>query len=321
MTSRSWQTSLNKRQFEFSSAFHGQNARLFFNNDKKVSMRTLDAKQFNLKATLESGQTFNWTNEEEGYICTDNVQAIYVEQKGDEILYESSHHPVDLRECFRLGDPLSEIQRKIATDELMCDSIRFSPGLRIVKNPFYPCLVSFICSIRKNIPTIKRLMQSFRLQYGPQYEFRGKRYYGFPAPEQVAEVSVQDLRRLGLGWRAKFIAEATAAVIRGDVNEAELVEMTYEDAHSKLKTLHGVGDKVADCVCLFSLGFLEAFPIDIWIERVIQKHYGIFTETGNSYKKKSKAAREYFGAYAGYAQAYLFNFTMLKRATVLPSSI
>ncbi|NHI84283.1 MAG: 8-oxoguanine DNA glycosylase [Candidatus Thorarchaeota archaeon] len=283
-------------------------------------MKTLKAKQFDLEATLNSGQTFNWIREGKGYICSDNGQVVYVEQNGNKLLYESSHRQANLKESFRLDDPLLEIQQEIAKDQFICDSIRFSPDLRIVRNPFYPCLISFICSIRKNIPTIRGLMQSFREMYGPQYEFRGRTYYGFPAPEQVAQASVQELRSLGLGWRAKFVSEATAAIVKEEVVEKELVKMKYEEAHRTLKTLHGVGNKVADCICLLSLGFLEAFPIDIWIERAIQERYDIFTKTGKSYRKKSEAARSYFGRYAGYAQEYLFNYTRLRRITTLSSS-
>ena len=99
---------------------------------------------------------------------------------------------------------------------------------------------------------------------------------------------------------------------RGDVTEEQLKTMEYPEAHKSLKTLHGVGDKVADCVCLFSLDFLEAFPIDTWIEKVIQDHYRIFEKKGKSYQKKSEAARLYFGQYAGYAQEYLYYFSRNK---------
>ncbi len=109
-----------------------------------------------------------------------------------------------------------------------------------------------------------------------------------------------------------FVLRSTEAILEGDFVPDRLVKLGYEDAHKTLKSLHGVGDKVADCVCLFSLGFLEAFPIDVWIERVIQEHYGIFTATGKSYAKKSEAARTYFGKYAGYAQEYLYYFTRTK---------
>lgn len=147
------------------------------------------------------------------------------------------------------------------------------------------------------------------MKWGPAYEFRGKTVYGFPEPEQLAEASVKTLQSQGLGFRAKYVRQAAESLVRGKILESELREMTYADAHVALKSLHGVGDKVADCVCLFSLGFLEAFPIDVWIERVIQNHYDIFVETGKAYTKKSMAARGYFGKYSGYAQEYLYYFS------------
>jgi len=207
---------------------------------------------------------------------------------------------------FDLKDTLSPE----TVDKLMEDSISFAPGLRIIRDPFFPCLISFICSIRNNIPSIRRLTQSLRERYGTIYKFRGKKtYYGMPTPSQLSEATIEELESLRLGWRAQFIKRTTESVVSGEIVPEHLKKLEYEEAHESLKSLHGVGDKVADCVCLFSLGFLEAFPIDVWIERVIQKQYGIFTKTGNSYRKKSKAAREYFGPYAGYAQEYLYYFS------------
>jgi N-glycosylase/DNA lyase len=152
-------------------------------------------------------------------------------------------------------------------------------------------------------------MQDIRTIYGPKYEFRDRIYHGMPTWKMMSEVSIDELKKLGLAWRADFISKSTRAIQDGLVSEDILGSLEYEEAHKKLQSLHGVGAKVADCVCLFSLGFLEAFPIDVWIERVIQKHYGIFTETGKSYKRKSKAAREYFGRYAGYAQEYIYHYS------------
>ncbi|MFX1369557.1 MAG: DNA-3-methyladenine glycosylase family protein [Promethearchaeota archaeon] len=280
-------------------------------------MRSLRVYQFDLEDTIESGQTFNWVKEGDGYVSTDVGQAVYVEQRDDKLFYESSKRSVELSSFFRLDDPLPLIHAEIGRDEFMRESIEFAPGLRIVTNPFFPCLISFICSIRKNIPTIKNLMQSFRKQFGPTFEFRGKKYSGFPSPEVIARASLKELRNMGLGWRAEFVKESSRAIIDEEISRDGLVELEYEVAHKKLKTLHGVGDKVADCVCLFSLGFLEAFPIDIWMERIIQGKYGIFTETGKSYSKKSCAAREYFGRYAGYAQEYLFYYTRSRKQAAL----
>ncbi|MHA2139865.1 MAG: DNA-3-methyladenine glycosylase family protein [Candidatus Thorarchaeota archaeon] len=275
-------------------------------------MRTLKSEQFSLADTIECGQTFSWIREGKGYINADTGQVVYTEQRGNTLHYESTEERVDLRKHFRLTDPLPQIQKEIAKDGFMRESIRFAPGLRVVSDNFFPCLISFILSIQSNIPRMHGCMNSLREKYGTSYEFRGKTIYGFPSPEQLSRANEKQLRALMFGWRSRFIVDATASVLSGDIDGDALRESTYEEAHRKLKTIRGVGDKVADCVCLFSLGFLEAFPIDVWIERVIREHYDMFTLTGNSYARKSKAAREYFGRYAGYAQEYLYNYVRSK---------
>jgi N-glycosylase/DNA lyase len=272
-------------------------------------MRSLQVDDFSLVDTLECGQTFCWVKEGEGYINADIGQVVYVEQRGSTLFYETSEKDVDLSKILRLKDPLKQIHREITRDGIMKKSIEFAPALRIVNDPFFPCLVSFLCSVWKNIPAIRGMTDAIRKRWGPSYDFRGKVYYGMPSSEQLSKASVGELKKLGLAWRAEFISKSTESIVTGKVTEDSLKSMNYQDAHKHLKKLHGVGDKVADCVSLFSLGFLEAFPIDVWIERVIQEHYGVFTNTGKSYSKKSEAARKYFGRYAGYAQEYLYHYT------------
>ena len=272
-------------------------------------MRSLKVHNFDLKDTLECGQTFCWVKEDDGYVNADVGQAIYVEQDGDTLHYESSTGKAPLEKLFRLDDPIEHIKRELTKDELMKESIAFAFGLRVVSDPAFPCLISFLCSTRNNIPSIIRATQAIREKYGPSYKLRGKEFYGLPTPEQMSVATIEELEVLGLAWRSKFIVKSTESILKGDIDLEDLKSANYEEVHKQLQHLYGVGPKVADCVCLFSLGFLEAFPIDVWIERVIQRHYGIFTATGKSYAKKSKAARDYFGRYAGYAQEYLYYFS------------
>ena len=272
-------------------------------------MRKLRVTDFDLRDTIECGQTFCWMSEGEGFVNADIGQAVYVEQRGNSLHWESTGENVPLSQLFRLKDPLLDIQREIQKDQFMKESIAFAPGLRIVSDPIFPCLVSFLCATWKNIPAIKTLVQRIRESCGPTYELRGKTFYGMPTPEQLNDVNVKDLKSLGLAWRAEFIKRSTEAIVSGDMDLEGLRSLPYEVAHAELKSLHGVGDKVADCVGLFSIGHLEAFPIDVWVEKVIQKQYGIFTKSGKSYQKKSIAAREYFGRYAGYAQEYLYYYS------------
>jgi N-glycosylase/DNA lyase len=277
-------------------------------------MRTIKTEHFNLTDTIECGQTFSWTRDGKGYINADISQVVYVEQHGNTLHYETSDERVDLQKHFRLNDPLPLIQKEITRNGFMRESIEFAPGLRLVSDEFFPCLVSFILSIQSNIPRLHGCMQSLREKYGTPYRFRGRTIYGFPTPEQLSKANEKQLRALMFGWRSAFIVKATTSILSGDVNPKELSESTYEEAHRRLKVIHGVGDKVADCVCLFSLGFLEAFPIDVWIERVIQEHFSMLTSLGKSYARKSEAARKYFGRYAGYAQEYLYNYARSKNS-------
>ena len=272
-------------------------------------MRYLRVKNFDLNTTLDCGQTFSWSREGEGYVNADIGQVVYIEQRDDRLYYATSSGHVNLRELLRLNDPIDEINAELLKDDFMRESIEYSQGLRIISDPFYTCLVSFLLSSWSNIPRIRKHMRDIREIYGPKYDFRGKVYHGMPAPEILGRVSVKELKQLGFAWRADFILQSTKTLVAGNISKEELGELDYETAHKRLQTLHGVGAKVADCVCLFSLGFLEAFPIDVWIERVIQQHYGLFTELGKSYAKKSQAARQYFGRYAGYAQEYLYHYT------------
>ncbi len=272
-------------------------------------MKSLPVKQFSLVDTIESGQTFTWTHEGDGYVNADLGQVIYVEQRENNLYYETSSCPVDMNSLFRLTDPLEKIQAEITREGIMEESIAFAPGLRIVSDPFLPCLFSFISSSQKNIPAIHNLMNCIRREWGPKYDFRGKTFYGFPTLEEISKARISDFEKINAGYRSKFFVQTIEALSKEVVTEEQLRGMNYSDAHATLKKLHGVGDKVADCVCLFSLGFLEAFPIDVWIEKVIREHYPIFEERGKSYHKRATAAREYFGRYAGYAQEYLFYYS------------
>jgi N-glycosylase/DNA lyase len=283
-------------------------------------MNTLNVKEFSLADTLGCGQSFSWAKEGNGYVNADLGQVVYIEQRGQRLLFETSMDcDVDIQSLLGLNDPINRIRSNLARDDIMRQSMAFAPGLRIVRDPFFSCLISFICSIWKNIPAIQLSMDRIRRQWGPEYSFRGMTYYGMPSPEAFAEASIEELRELGLGFRAKYIKKTAEAIATGFIDTDALQDLTYEEARRELKSLHGVGDKVADCVCLFSLGRLEAFPIDIWIERVIEQHYGIFAHTGNSYSRKSAAARAYFGEYAGYAQEYLYHYARSRGRNPCPS--
>ncbi|MGM0686099.1 MAG: DNA-3-methyladenine glycosylase family protein [Promethearchaeati archaeon] len=272
-------------------------------------MREIQAQGFSLQDTLECGQTFCWIKHDGGYINADVGQVVYVEQEGDSLFYETTDSDVPLERMLGLDHPIEQITSNLPADSILKESMQFANGLRIINDPFFPCLISFLCSIWKSIPCIRGLVEGIRKQYGSAYTFRGETTFGMPTPQQLAAAEVNALKDLGLAWRSEFIVKSTRSILEGDIIPNAILDMQYEEAHKTLKQLHGVGNKVADCVLLFSLGFLEAFPMDVWINRVIEEHYSIFTDDGASYAKKSKAARQYFCEYAGYAQQYLYYYS------------
>ncbi|MHA1956439.1 MAG: DNA-3-methyladenine glycosylase family protein [Candidatus Thorarchaeota archaeon] len=204
-------------------------------------MRSLKVNNFDLKDTLECGQTFCWVKEGDGYVNADVGQAIYVEQNGDTLLYESSTGKAPLELLLRLNDPIEDIQKELNKDELMKDSIEYAPGLRVVSDPTFPCLISFLCSTRNNIPSIKRATQTIRKKYGPSYELRGKEFYGLPTPDQMSVATVEELEGIGLAWRSKFITKSTESILIGEMDLEDLKRTNYEDAHKQLQQLFGVG--------------------------------------------------------------------------------
>ncbi|MEM3824442.1 MAG: DNA repair protein, partial [Candidatus Bathyarchaeia archaeon] len=177
------------------------------------------------------------------------------------------------------------------------------------------------CAAYKNIPAIKQMLFNMAKKFGEKAVLDGYILYAFPTVEKLAEASLKNLAECGLGYRAKYVSETAKKVASGEFKIENLKGESFEKARKALMTLPGVGLKVADCVSLFALAKLEAFPVDVWIKRTIVRHYaGYFEErfirkvslkkslTKAEYERLSGFGREYFGAYAGYAQEYLFHF-------------
>jgi len=204
------------------------------------------------------------------------------------------HH--DLEEMFEEFPEDSPLEK--ARDEYW--------GLRIIQDEFFPCLISYLCSPQMRIPRIKEMQNKIaKKKYGTKVEFNDMEVYRFPTPEELSEATEDELRELGVGYRAKYIVESVKIIQETDFNHEDIKNMEYSEAREEMKRLYGVGDKVADCVLLFSLGFIEAAPIDTWGYKVLESHYpDLHTD---DYDQLSENLREYFGEKAGYAQEYLFH--------------
>jgi N-glycosylase/DNA lyase len=274
---------------------------------------------FSLEHTLQCGQVFRWKKLGEWWYGVVAGKAIKVRQIYDELEFEGVNADF-VKKYFRLTDPLPSILSKLSKDEYIKTAIQNFHGLRLIQQDPWECLISYICATYKNIPAIKKTISNLAKQFGDKTTLDGYTFYTFPKPSSLASTSVEALKGCKLGFRAKSVLETAKRVDSQAVRFSELERMNYEDAKNELLKLPGVGDKVADCVLLFSLNKLEAFPLDVWMKKTILNHYytyfdDVFTRrvlrkkslTPSEYRRISSFARQYFGEYAGYAQQYLFH--------------
>ena len=264
----------------------------------------------NLAHTFECGQAFRWQRAGGWYygVIFDNIIKIRQTLFGLEFnSYPQQEEDVAyrLKYYLRLDDDLLSIYDKISIDDRMRKAIAQFYGLSLLRQEPWECLFSFICSINSNIARISASVENLCQRLGKQLEMDGQVRYSFPTPEQIVGVGETGLRIMGMGFRAKYMTATAGIVSRGDYDLEAMKEMPYEDAKKELMLLPGVGDKVADCVLLFSLNKLEAFPIDRWVRRAMEEWY--LGGESLPYQAVREWALRAFGPYAGYAQQYLFH--------------
>jgi len=278
-----------------------------------------------LQSTVESGQSYLWDREDGQMYESERAHGgdawywttvradgephvLRVRQRDDRIEWASS---VDgeshVRRLLRLDDDLDAIRATAPEDAVVQDAYDEYWGMRLVRDPPFGALISFICSAQMRVGRIHGMQQALRREFGDAVEFDGEAYHAYPTPEQLAAATEDDLRDLGLGYRAPYVQRSAEMVAEGEADPAAARRMAYEDAREHLTQFVGVGDKVADCVLLFSLDFLEAVPLDTWIRTTIEEYFPE-ADRGN-YAETSRAIREALGGeYAGYAQTYVFHY-------------
>jgi len=275
---------------------------------------------FNLHFTLCCGQAFRWNKQGEWWYGVAGEKVFKIRQIGDELEFENVG--VDfVKNYFGLYDDLLKILSKISKDKHIKHAIDAFNGLRILRQDSWECLISYICATYKNISAIRQMLFNLSKKFGDRIDFDGHRFYTFPTSERLAKATAEELAKCGLGYRAKYVSETAKMIYESGFELERLKKIVYEKAKEELSDFPGVGLKVADCVLLFSLGKLEAFPVDVWIKRVILKYYvkhfpkefvrKISVEkslTSSDYKKLNLFGRRYFGEHAGYAQEYLYHY-------------
>ncbi len=271
-----------------------------------------------LYRTLESGQTYLWHRDDgEMYSGTPSPESWYATVVDGDVIrvrtrngileWESTTDadPI-VRRLVRLEDDLEAIVAAAPDDPLVADAYDAHRGMRLVEDPPFGCLISFICSAQMRVSRIQSMVSALAREYGDEIAFEGRTYHAFPTPAQLASATEAELRELGLGYRAPYVVRTAELVADGGAHPAEARDLEYEAAREYLTQFVGVGDKVADCVLLFSLGFDEAVPLDTWIKSAIEEYYPDCDR--GSYAETSRAIRDRLGGeYAGYAQTYVFH--------------
>ena len=252
--------------------------------------------------TFDCGQCFLWELQEDGsYTGIANRQAVRISMVEDTVEIEGITQ-TDYEDFWKryldFDRDYSKIKKTVSINDTMIKSVEFGNGIRILRQDFFETLISFIISQRSSIPKIKSCVEKLCSLYGDEIHFKGKVFYTFPTAQKIASLSEEEIRSLGVGYRAPYILKAAQAVVNGEINAEELEAMDTASARQKLLSLYGVGDKVCDCVLLFSLGKYDLFPADVWIKRVMAEE---FKSTDAKLAGETK-----FGSYSGFAQQYLF---------------
>lgn len=265
---------------------------------------------FSISQTLECGQCFHFYKiGEEEYIVIAYDKMLHIRQEGSTLTFYDttlSQYNEVWERYFDLNRDYSAIKKYlIDRDETLIPAIKDKYGIRLLNQEFSETLMSFIISQTKQIPQIKQVVKLISERFGkPVGEYDNVRYYSFPDIDTLKRIKKEDFLECKAGFRADYLVEA-ARFLQYEMNNGYFKDYTYEEAKKELMSIKGVGEKVANCVLLFSLGYRNAFPVDVWIKRTMENLY---------FHKETKAAdiqkfgEELFGEYGGYAQQYLFFF-------------
>jgi N-glycosylase/DNA lyase len=268
-------------------------------------LRNISAPDFDLEKTLNCGQVFHWEKSGVGFMGAIGPKAVYVEQRGDRLFFTGTSAKA-IGRYFSLDHPLGEICAAFPRDPAMTAARNFCRGLRLLRQPRWECLATFICSSMKQVAHIRQISLALRKSFGARKLIYGSHVYDFPRAARVAEATEKELRECALGYRAKNLLLTAQRVASGEANLEAWSKLPDDELRARLCELPGVGAKVANCVMLFAYERLRAFPIDVWIERVLKQQY---------FPRKRKVTAQqlrnfcddYFGEHGGYAQQYLFH--------------
>ena len=257
-----------------------------------------------LRLTLiDSAQCFRWSEVEGRFGAAFEEGPVWLWSTEEGIKAEGAFDAEKLRRYLDLDRDYAAIAVEYAHIPAARDAIALFPGLRVLNQPPWEALISFVLSANNNVSRIRALTDALCAAYGQAWDCGGVTLHSFPAPERLAACTEAELRALKVGYRAPFLIETARRVCEGFPLDG-LCRMPYDEAHRLLVSLPGVGDKVADCTLLFGCGHACAFPVDVWVDRLMRDWFGV---TCKSRAALAREARDRLGAHAGLMQQFLFH--------------
>ncbi len=257
-------------------------------------LQRITVKDFDLASTVESGQLFRWQKQENGYVIAHRDELFYAEQKGNTLSFRGTTKKY-IKNFFGLNIDYAAIKKTLAHDSILRKAVKAYPGIHLVNQDPWECTISFLCSSFSNIKKIQLNLRKIVECFGIDG--------AFPVPGTID--NHHTIKACSTGYRSAYIFAVNSKV--DDAYFARLRKKSYADAKDALMELPGIGPKVADCICLFSLGFTEAFPVDVWVQRFMQESYGVKKE-----KEIRVFAAKKWGKLAGYFQQYLYHWRRLQ---------
>lgn len=289
-------------------------------DEKDMKTRIID--DFELRHIFDCGQAFRWEKVAENeYIGVSGEKVLRISQDGAVVSYSATEK--DFEEFwfpyFDLNANYGQIKKTlIEKDASLADAIAFGSGIRLLNQEPFEMLITFILSANNHIPRIRSLVKKLCENYGNPIEHPWRDLVGdiftFPTPEALASAKLEDLRGLGLGYRDRYVLESAKKVAEQPDLLGKIQKLSYEEGKKELLGFSGVGPKVADCILLFSAGKHEAFPIDTWIKKTLERRYNL-SQLSN--KALEAWADNVFGELKGYAQQYMFFFEREKQNRVM----
>ena len=275
------------------------------------TMRIRNVTDFSLKYTLESGQSFRWTRVDDAYYGVVKGRILKIHQVGTTLCIESSATEDEttfvpfLRHYLDIDRDVPKVLAEVDNDAYMHRAIEKLWGMRILNQELWETVASFILSQNNNVSRIRGIIRRLSERFGEQLTLADYVDYSFPTPDALATTTEDELLACGTGYRANYLRDTAQAVVSGELVLTSVKRMPYLEAKYELMRRNGIGEKVADCICLFSLGHLTALPIDVWIKRIFET---LYLRRRATHHEIREFAHAYFAEGVGYAQQYLFHY-------------